>query len=61
MAGQNKGGNQEQDLNQILKNRREKLANLQEAVQAVAQTVLRHISEADRTLQEIWQKANQEC
>ena len=31
MAGQNKGGNQEQDLNQILKNRREKLANLQEA------------------------------
>lgn len=31
MAEQKKGGNQEQDLNQILKNRREKLANLQEA------------------------------
>ena len=34
--------------------------NLLEAVQAVEQMVLRHISEADRILLEIWQKANQE-
>ena len=44
MAGQNNGkqGGQQQDVNQLLKVRREKLANLQEAGQDPFQKNARH-------------------
>ena len=57
MAGQNNGkqGGQQQDVNQLLKVRREKLANLQEAGQDPFQItkydVTHHTSECEGSLQ----------